>query len=95
MSVEIYFDGILVREANRTAVAVNPAFADGLFDLPEGISSEMFMPDLVSAGALNRQSPITFRQMGFPAWFIAPTPIMNTDEIASGVHVWPLAVITA
>lgn len=84
LSVSMFYDGMLIRDARRSAVEVNPAFAAGLFELPD-IDTSGFTPEAIAEGARQRQLPITFRRMGISLVFLRSAPVAAT-EIARGVY---------
>lgn len=85
LSVSLYFDGFLVREATRSNLVVNPSFDATLFDLPD-IETGSFSADAIAAGAMNRQLTITFRQIGIPPGFIFRRAPVEESELATGVY---------
>ena len=84
LSVTVFYDGMVIREARRSAVEANPTFAAGLFELP-AIDTSGFTPEAIAEGARQRQFPITFRRMGISLVYLRSAPVAAT-EIAPGVH---------
>jgi len=85
LSVSVYFDGFLTREATRKNIVVNPTFEDNLFDLPD-IDISSFSEAAITTGAKNRQTFLTFRGLGIPPGFIFFIAPIQASKLADGVY---------
>ena len=84
LSVSMYYDNDLIREASRSDLEVNPVFDAGFFDLAE-IDTSAFDREAIAEGARQRQLPVTFRSMGIDLFFLQSYPVQST-EVMKGVY---------